>query len=292
MSLFSWKKKKAVAESNHDLLVKYPNINIHGTIESNGCCIIDSRVHGLFACFYCILYGLYICEQEGLTPIVVMGDNHIYYEKKYGENVFGYFFEQHVSMPENAQLPRITVNNPGAFLEWVRISTNEKITAHALIEKYFLLKDDVQKIVNDFTDQHFKNSRMLAVHYRGRDKVTETQLLDFDYYLQKIRYAIDNNVCDKIFFCSDELPLRKVLMEMYPGKVCTYALEGNYEKASMDKTAGLHFSTDTNYLQAKDALIECYLLSKCTMLMSSHRSSLSLFATFLNPEIMHVILEP
>ncbi len=55
---------------------------------------------------------------------------------------------------------------------------------------------------------------------------------------------------------------------------------------------GLHFSHTTPYLSALDALIECYVLSKCQFLLSSSKSSMSLFATFLNPDLLHLVIEP
>ncbi|NRF41785.1 hypothetical protein [Pedobacter foliorum] len=272
-----------------EALSKYPNIEFSGSIKQHGLCIIDSRVHGLFASFYCILYGLYICEMEDIEPIILLGPNHLYYEEEHGSNIFNYFYSQEYdAIPE---LGKILVVNPIPFLYWCRISTSEKLKANMLIKKYFNLQIEFKKLIRLFKKENFGKSRILGVHYRGTDKIQETDLLPFRIYVEKIDFMLKNNMCDRIFFSTDELRLRLYMEKRYKKKLIMYDLEGDY-KDTLKNNKGLHFSTSSPFLHAKDALMECYLLSDCTMLLSSHKSSMSLFATFLNPNLIHIIIEP
>ncbi|MDB5122399.1 MAG: hypothetical protein JWP94_528 [Mucilaginibacter sp.] len=273
-----------------EFLTKYPNIQVSGVIRANEYCIVDSRVHGLFACFYCILYGLYICEIEDLKPVIVLGNNHLYYQKEYGENIFNYFYEQDEPLTEVTA--RITVSYPDPFIHWSNISITEKSHANVLINKYFNLKSQFDDALMQFYDKYFLNKRILGVHYRGKDKMQETNLLSFDEYEKRMDFILNNNICDMIFFVSDELRLRDSMADRYKEKLILYPIEGDYSGSYAEDKKGLHFSNTTPYLHAKDALSECYLLALSTMLLSSHNSSMSLYATFFNPELLHLIIEP
>lgn len=270
---------------------KYDYIKLSGTFTPGGFYFIESRVHGLFACFYCILYGLFICEMEHLKPIIVLDKNHLYYDELYGNNIFTYYYK--VEDIGQEPLGTIHVLNPSKFLHFCRISTKEKYISNILIKKYFILEDNLKKTIRDFSRDYFLGSRILGVHYRGKDKIKETHLVPFSEYLIKIDFLLDNNICDKVFFVTDELHLRKYVSARYQNKVILYNLEADYSNIGPDKREGLHFSNlNSPYLHAKDALLECYLLSECHLFMSSNHSSMSLFATFINPRLAHIIIEP
>jgi len=274
-----------------EVLSKYPNIIIENGNSICNYCVIESMVHGLFACFYCILYGLYICELENLIPIVLLDEKHLYYDSKHGNNIFNYFFKQ--ERVNTVGLNKIIVQNPDIFLHWCRNSTLEKKISSLLIDKYFELKPDIKSLINTFYKHNIRGQHILGVHYRGTDKISETHLLPFIEYEKKIDIMLKNNICDKVFFVTDELHLRKYVESKYKNHVIFYALEADYKTIRPDQKIGLHFSNlPSPYLLAKDALAECYLLSKCNLFMSSGRSSMSLFATFINPQIIHVIIEP
>ncbi len=271
---------------------KYPNIVITGSnAENDTYCLVDSRVHGLYACFHCILYGLWICEEEGLQPIVRLGENHLYYDEDRGNNIFNYFYDQPVV--DYDIIPKMTVLNLGGYLNWINISNQEKIFSNLLLKKYFRLNLEITKALADFKDQHLLNYRMLAVHYRGTDKITETPLLPFTDYLEKIDYLLDNNFYDRVYFATDELSLRSYVKHRYEERVVLYEIEGHSENIAHSPGIGLHLLPKSQpYLNARNAIMECYLLAQCHALMSSHKSSMSVFATFINPDLFHIILEP
>ncbi len=285
-----------------NLQEKYPDIEITGDLNEGEFCIINSRVHGLFANFYCILYGLYICEEENLKPIIELGKDHLYYDPKKGDNIFTYFYEQSYKESDITlnQLARIKVIHPNIFLKWCRISTAEKVTSNLLIEKYFNLRPDIRDAIDTFCDKNFKKSgilgskklRILGVHYRGTDKAEEHPIIPFKEYEKRIDSLLKNNICDKVLFISDELHLRNHVKNKYKEKVILYNLEADYSEVYSGEQKALHLIKSSSYLHAKDALVECYLLSKCLLLMSSHKSSMSLFSTFLNPDITHIVIEP
>lgn len=273
------------------LTVKYPHVDFFGDFYKDEYCVIDSRVHGLFACFYCILYGLFICEEETFKPIVVLGDRHLYYDKQYGDNIFNYFYKQDDINIE--QLPRMTVWAPSVFLSWCRISMKEKRMSNYFIKKYFILSDEISGVIRHFLENNFTGRSILGVHYRGRDKAKEFPISEFVEYEEKIDYGLSRRIFDRFFFSTDELYLRDYVKRKYGEKVILYSLSAEYDQSNSKlDDVGLHFSTNTPYLHAKDALIECYLLSECQLLLSSCKSSMSLFATFFNPDLFHIVIEP
>jgi len=260
-------------------------------------CIIDTRGNGgMFANLYCILYGVYICLKEEKTPVILMnGEKHLYYEQQHGENTFEYYFRPTVKKIKQDlnEIPQMLVINPDTFIKWCRVSQREKKMANFIINNFLILKKDIAAIIDRISKKEFGSSRVLGVHYRGRDKVTEIPILPFSEYERKIDSLLSGNICDLIFFCSDELSLREYVKNKYKNKVFLYNLEGDYtfhQSSEGKEGVGLHFHNITPYLHGKDTIIECYLLSKCHLLLSSSFSSFSLFSTFINPDLTHIVL--
>lgn len=279
---------------NSHLQAQYPGIEILGVIRTKHPCRIESMTHGLFACFYCILYGVYICEMEDISPVIFLGDKHLYYESEKGNNVFEYYYKKGHSIVEKEiiNLPTIVVSNPAKFLKWCRISTFEKRVSNLIILKYFKLRSEIKTALSEFKKANFSQSKILGVHYRGTDKITEYALVEFKEYESKIRIALESKLFDKIFFCSDELKLRARVKKKFGDKVVIYETAAKYHRSSENHELGIHFTQSTPFLAGQDALIECYILSQCNALLSSSRSSMSLFATFINPNLFHIVLEP
>ena len=142
-------------------------------------------------------------------------------------------------------------------------------------------------------DINFAKHKVLGVHYRGRDKVTESPVLDFEAYDQRIAALLNDGLFDKVFFCTDEIHLKERLVEKYGDRIVTYALRADYTLHTADAGhlgKGLHFDHPTPVLQWDDAIMECYLLSGCHALMGSSTSSFTLFATFIRPLLPHIVL--
>jgi hypothetical protein len=278
----------------NNITKKYPHIIATGNWEKNGkYCIVESRVHGLFASFYCLLYGIYICVSEGLEPVPFLGSNHHYFEKEYGENIFEYFYGRTYDRIIKEDLPGIIVMNPALFLAWCRSSTAERKTAHSLLTRFFRLRSEIALVIDRFIEDHFRGYRVLGIHYRGRDKIQETAIVPFEEYEKQIDIFLANDLCDKVFFCTDELKYRQRIKDRYGNKAIFYKLEADYHLHAGTEgyeSMGLHFSNPTPYLQAKDSLIECYLLSSCNLLAAASTSSFALFATFFRPEIPHIMI--
>ncbi|QNL49818.1 hypothetical protein H8S90_24465 [Olivibacter sp. SDN3] len=230
-----------------------------------------------------------------MKPILYLGPEHMYFEKKYGDNCFNYYFKsprKNVTLTEKNFLGRITIVNPAVFLRWCRISTLEKKISNLLIEKHFKLKRFIADEILDFQKQKFDGHKILGVHYRGTDKITEVNISPFETYLKQIDNLLEHKIFDKVFFCSDEIVLRKKMKTRFKDKAIIYDLKGTYKFIKENPGNGIHFTATTPFLSGKDAVIECYLLSRCSALMSSFHSSFSLFATFINVNIPHIIIEP
>ncbi len=250
----------------------------------NRYCLVDSLPWEMFYSFYCILYGLYICEEEGFRPIINMGSDHLYYAPEKGDNIFGYFYdqEQHIS---TIGFPKITLSGSAGFLAKGNISVFAKKLAAELVKKYFVLNREMKCAIDNFCKLNFGGYRMLGVHYDGGYNTKEDEMLHFTTYLDKIDNLLENNICDKIFFVTGEHDLRNYMRSRYGNKVCMYSSEDNAD-SPLDAGPG-----DSQYLLARSAIVECYLLAGCNLLLSSRKTSMPMFATFINPAIIHLIVE-
>ncbi len=154
-----------------NLSKRYPNVEVSGTPDKSRYCYIEYRVHGFFACMYCIWYGFYICEMENLKGVVLMGEDHLYYDEQHGDNVFNYFFQQKAIVGISMT---IKVINLDPFLKWCHISLFDKRRANAVITERLFLKPIFKKNIENFRIKYFTGGNILGVHYRGRDKCSET----------------------------------------------------------------------------------------------------------------------
>ena len=136
--------------------------------------------------------------------------------------------------------------------------------------------------------QNFTGKRMIGVHYRGTDKISEAPRVDYKDVLRKImRYISENSLHDyKIFVATDEQAFIDYLISIYGDLVC-------YNKAALcatiDNLTPIHFRNREHFKRGEEALIDALLLSKVDFLIRTC-SNLSKFSIFLSPDLEYVDL--
>lgn len=242
---------------------------------------------GFFSVFESVLGALDQYDQghyKGLS--VDFERDGLYYDKNYGNNWWGYFFENiQLGNTENA----LTFSIP-QFLEVTRfvVLHMSRMRGYELIQRYIHVLPEIKNECNAFINEHFKpGHKILGVHYRGTDKYTEASTIRYDYVIMRIgatlkKLAPDSNFI--IFVATDDAHFLTALCHHF-GKTVVY------QDALRSKNGvAIHWGTENNgYKKGKEALIDCLLLAKtdCIIKMASNLSDCSLF---FNPHVPVVYL--
>lgn len=212
----------------------------------------------------------------------------LYYDPKRGPNWFEYYFNPvDVGDVDCLDADERSFNNHelGIFSSYAeRVYGFEQSglprdRAKALIEKYLVLKPEIQGEIDAFKNAHFSDSDyVVGVHYRGTDKASEARRVSYDEMTSKIRDQIGELPASakvKIFAASDEEGFIKHLGSQFPNQVVP--------SPSRRSTDGqpLHFNTKDPYQTGKEALIDSWLLGTLSDVLVRTSSNLSKFSAFL-----------
>ena len=232
---------------------------------------------GLFSMFSDVL-ALVDSYDRGLFQGIEVnfGEEGFYWVKDYGPNWWSYYCEpislgekRNVWKGEYSQLPNIVK----------RYCYKSREEAYQVIRKHVRFRPYLIQEVEKFISINFSGYYVIGIHYRGTDAPGK---LSYKIYIDEIEQIIGTLKSDnyKIFASTDDECFIDCLLQRFPHKVCFQ--QGILRSVNNQP---LHFNKDYDlYLQGKEALIDCLLLSKSSCLLLSF-SNLSLWAAILNPYI-------
>lgn len=230
---------------------------------------------GLFCAFNMVLGALDYFDKGNIPGLRIdFKELGWYYDSERGSNWWNYYFEPinlgTISENEEAHLfptYQKIIFGYEALFEMSRERANE------LIQKYIHVLPHITKQVDEFCDQYFADCFVIGVHYRGTDKL-EADPVSYNTVAEQINAAMtaykDKNL--KIFVATDEARFASYIKEQFPSLlVMREALRSN-------NGIGVHMREDLKpYTKGEDAIIDCLLLSRCSLLikMASHLSDSS-----------------
>lgn len=245
---------------------------------------VNSVDLGFGSTFSAVLHALNKYDKGSFSGIHINLDRGSFVDAERGPNWWDYYFEPidfesvgaEVFMYERRQY--LYLVNEGYRLSNARVQ--------ALVQKYVHLKPEMDQELEAFVADHFNGYYVIGVHHRGTDKVKEAQLVPFAVTQQKLEKTIAKLSQDqlerlRIFVATDEQDFLDLMAACYPDQV----IYADFVRSTDDKP--LHYSKDkysSNYQKGKEAILDCYLLSRCDVLIFPASSSLSYFSSKLNPE--------
>ncbi len=134
------------------------------------------------------------------------------------------------------------------------------------------IKQHILQRVETFVEKYWHKD-IVGLHLRRTDllKHLKSRGLDSKYSSdEKFLDAIDRTIiggCEHFFLATDNEPTKALIHHRFPGKIISYCQD-------FDDSTKRHTSVE-------DALIDLYLLSKCTRVIGSYQSSFSHYATIL-----------
>jgi Nodulation protein Z (NodZ) len=238
---------------------------------------------GFFAQLNWCLYILAYCEQQNLIPEIRLTGAQ--YGETRNQDWFHDFFEE----KGIAKAPRSRIHASSLYIRHIQetgfasryapLMTIE--WAHRLFNTYYSIKPAIASYVDDFVSREFSGSNVLGVHYRGTDKKTEAEPVDWKCCFQSVmKLASDHPEAKKVFLSSDD-----------PTFIDWFAKEAKStlrvifhpdEERSRDAQP-IHLNPSGNaHRKGFEALVNCLLLSRCTALIRT-ASFLSGWSSVFNP---------
>ena len=242
---------------------------------------------GLFAIVLYVLSEVKYAESINAIPIVDM-ENFI---NKYNEgkkikrtfNSWKYYFENisKYTLDEIYNSKSVLINsgipNERMPRDW---KIDPEIYNNYFI-KYIKINKEFVKMSDSFSKKHFKNKKVLGVHFRGKGMnntpnhpfgpTPKQMFLKVDQYLSEKKF-------DKIFLVTAQKNYLEIFKKRYGDKVCfCNSFRTNTTKAFHYKNARLNH----RYKMGRDILVEMLLLSKLTTLVCS-RSNVAQLASLIS----------
>lgn len=236
---------------------------------------------GMFHNFNIVLGCLELYDLHPYLSLEInFKDKGLYYNSSYGPNWWSYYFENSFYPPREHCYKRAAIKILKDH-EKAELGNNmhfyaPREKAGKLIDKYIRVKQDILGEVEDFATRYFRASCMIGVHYRGSDKWLEANDVSYALAIEAIKHEIAKYDDSKIFVATDESDFLEAMQEAFGDKVLYTASQRRYDHLP------LHYFTSDGYLQGKEALIDCLLLSKCQVLIRTN-SNLSAVSAFFNP---------
>lgn len=250
---------------------------------------LDSDWLGLGARIVATIELLMYAEENGLLLEMKYGyrrrgDNYNYYE-----DLFEDIAPDKRLIKKNKEISYTHVRN--VFELGLKKNYNKLLNcelANNLFNRHVKITGNIMTEVDHFYNYHFKGSSVLALHYRGTDKVGEAPKVELDFVYNFIVETLDTSAIkfDKLFISSDELSCIELFQQR---KLPLEIISRDDIYRSSD---GKQFHRDpSNNISVinQEALINCLLLSKCNLLIKT-ASILSDCCKIFNPDLPMIIL--
>jgi hypothetical protein len=149
------------------------------------------------------------------------------------------------------------------------------------LQKYFRIRPEIQKKIDDYVESRFSKDHIIAIHYRGTDKGCEAVPVPHAEVIETTKNYISQNQLTnyKIFIATDEQEMVSTLLDAFG----TDHVIG-YSTQRSQNGAPLHFGNSDPSGHGEEALIDAVLLSKGDILIRTS-SNLSRWSTYLNPTL-------
>lgn len=249
--------------------------------------VLRSRICGMFGIFFDVMAMVQSYDKGLFSSVEVdFAETGTYYDPSYGPNWWSYYCEPIRVGKRQAPIVEVwgmTIPEISCWHIDLNVSREE---AHDLVEKYIHFKPHILAKVDQFCQTHFQDSTVIAIHYRGTDKVCEAPRAQYEYVVELLQKELSELSHDnfKIFVATDEEAFLTYMLEQFPGRVC-------YQEGATRSTNGqpvhstivneIYLNVDTPYKRGEEAVIDCLLLARAHTLLRTS-SNLSKFSTFYN----------
>lgn len=223
------------------------------------------------------------CIQNNEEWFIEWGNETLYYDLTYGNNVWEYYFKQSFNKKHLHQIVQ-------DYTELILLKNNSfRSTMNYIYTNYFILNDNIEEKISA-NYKLFEDNKVLGVHIRRTDKFLVGMYgttykhtpVDLELFKAEIDMIVDNY--DYIYLATDCTDTVKYIKELYGKKViCNInAIRGN-------NTISIHnnFKNLSGYIKGLNVLTDAFYLSKCKHLIRSS-SNVSITSLYLNLNLTYL----
>ncbi len=225
---------------------------------------------------------LLYCKENNLKPYIKFT-----YDDNREEDYFDQFITSKYTIPTDIKYIRIVTLwdlNFGQHYDKDKLSVE---MANSLAQEFITIKKEFIDEANSFASTHFGNDKVLGVHYRSTDKVTEAGFVSHQTALANIDHCFKHyNHFNKIFITTDDNKFIEFLKRSHLSSYICYR-QDTYRS---DDEKAVHTRLDVDrFNMNKDAIVNMLILTKCSFIIKT-ASNLSAISLFLNPSIPYMLL--
>ena len=152
--------------------------------------------------------------------------------------------------------------------------------ANSLFFEYFRIAPDILEKVELYKKKFI--GKTLGIHYRGTDKLNnESTYISIDLFIRNIIAFLDKNMYTSLLILSDEQDFINKIRQTITLKKYNIIITDSTKSVNGKP---LHFEKTSNINQAKYAMVDSLLLSKCDYVIKTS-SCLSDWVKIWNPAI-------
>ena len=250
------------------------NKAIKGTILYN--IFFNEKATGFFALVRGTIGLISFLKNNGLNITITWGNNTEYYDKRYGENVFEYFYmpvceidEKNVTGHVNISWNHLTTwSKVSGFNTSYNIGENEIIYLGSLYKKYFRLNNETEQYILSKINSLFTNKeQILGVHVRGTDykikHLNHPKFVPFIEYINIVKKLINERNYNKVFIATDDEDALMLFKNEFNDNLLYYP--NSYRVTG---TVGTHIlGAENKRDNALDVLTDAYTLAHCNALV-------------------------
>lgn len=224
----------------------------------------------------------FFCDERNIKP---------YIKFTYDDDRTEDYFERYLisKYPKNSEMKYIRINRLWD-LDFGKNYDKERLDiemATKLTREYINIRPEFIDEVNKFVEAKFNTGKVLGVHFRSTDKITEAGYVSYEMALRNIDNCLNTyNHFTKIFVTTDDNKFIDYLKNSRLTSLICYR-EDFYRS---DNEKAIHTRMDIDrYNMNKDAIINMIILSKCDFIIKT-ASNLSAISLFLNPSIPYMLI--
>ncbi len=243
---------------------------------------------GLFSEFAAVIGFLEHYEQwhRSYAGARVEFADGLYLDPACGSNWWQYYFEP-IALGNDGGAPRRTVGQHHHDFFANRVERRmPRRTAARLVERHVRLRPAIQQAVGSYVREHWHDTHVIGVHYRGTDKIADARRVSYDEMETSIRGRIDPvaSASWRIFLATDEHGFVEFMRARFGDRLLVRTMFRSVDGRPIDIC-----NADGNYQKGFDAVVDCLLLSRTDHVIRTS-SNLGLCATLFNPQLTETLL--
>ncbi|MGZ4074549.1 MAG: hypothetical protein ACXVDZ_13615 [Bacteroidia bacterium] len=238
--------------------------------------------HGIGAKLIWCLEILLYCNENNLQAFFKFS----YEDSNDTDDFFGFFFISNSQTISNIKFIQIKHIGQLSFNK----DYNKELdvgSANKLINEYIIPRPELTEEVDLFIKKHFDSKKILGIHYRNTDKVTEAPFVSYENVLVNINHCLEKfDYLEKIFITSDDEEFIKFMKNSELSSML-YFREDSFRS---NDGIPIHDRKDVDkYEINRDAVVNMLILSKCSFIIKTS-SFLSSFSLLFNPSLPYIML--